>query len=128
MQTSNQYHHFKVVQNIFIHFFHLIFCEQPMLFAFLKSSVKDYQTEFLDLRIQQWEFDKIIFYDCLKTRKNTKKVQVHMEKGRFPWLTSIFKLIRLLMSIVLNLKDFELSFLNPFLINDMNSLSQKLLL
>lgn len=51
-----------------------------------------------------------------------------MEKGRFPWLTSIFKLIRLLMSIVLNLKDFELSFLNPFLINDMNSLSQKLLL
>jgi len=124
-QISNQYRCFKDVKNIFLHFFHSIFCEQPVLFAFLMSSIKDYQIEFIDPKIQQLKFDKIIFYDRLKTRKNMLIIQVHKVKDKFLLFPLIFKLIRLSMFLFLHLKGFELSFSNPFLIHDKSSSNQK---
>lgn len=125
MRTNNQYHHFKAVQNTFPRFFHSRFYERSRLFAFIQSLTMDYLTEFIDLKIPQLEFDKTLFYDHPKTRKNKQTIMVHKGKDKFPFLTLTFKLLQLIKFIFLNLRDFELYSSNPFWIIDKSSSNQK---
>lgn len=94
-RINNLYRCFKVVKSTSRCFFHLIFCERSVPFAFLTNSTKDYQTVFLDLKIPQWEFGKTLSYDYQKTGRNTLIALVHKETNKFPLLTLIFKFVQL---------------------------------